>query len=308
MELPCLDLPSQTEKCDPLLSTQPVACRNGCFDCSLHEGDTIMKNRFSPFRPAACCVTNKKQLTLCWAALMLAMLPALLFPALLLQSPRSEAAPKAPVAGNTTTTTVTIEEDTTGAQSQSSYDFRGVRVIRAYCAEVDRFITKNRGLRRAFVLGVDESASKWTGWSEATGDRSALDKALAGAIAYQRGGRFVFVECFSRNGPSRLTNVIRYYFRPDGTLAKSQTVVRRFQTSSLDNRVIAIEERFLDKRGGWVGSEEAFRHPKTGKKLQPLIYSGEIRVGFPLFSIHRLRNLPFFNLLQRPKSANLLSP
>ena len=181
----------------------------------------------------------------------------------------------------------------------STDDPREVRAIRAYCKEVDQFIVRNRNSKRDFIHTIDKSTSRFSEWMEVTGDKSALWKSFAGAVAYKRNGKLVFVECFGRNRPNFPTNIIRYYFRPDGTLAKLHTVVRTSQTGNINNRVVVSRGLFSNKRGVGVGQNEEFRNAKTGKKIKPVTYSAEIHIGFSLFSIRRVSDLPFFELIQK---------
>lgn len=206
-----------------------------------------------------------------------------------------------PTTGISTTetiiTTTTIETDDTTSKDA----LRESRSIRAYCAEIDRFIAKNHGAKREFARVFDETAKQFH-WTEIASVHDISPEILVTAVTYARNGKCIYVECLTRNRRNALVNSIRYYFRPDGSLAKSRATVRAFQTPQLDNKVIVVTERLKNSEGNWVDYNTEYRDPKTGKNTKSVIYSAELQSGSCKYSVSRLRDLCFFDLLRKPKS------
>lgn len=180
------------------------------------------------------------------------------------------------------------------------HDPRAVRDVKKYCMVIDKYILKGVLAKRSFIHTVDEANSVWSDWVEVKGGQIDLSEVEASVIVYERNGKVVFVECFARNRPKQTANVMRYYFRPDGSLAKSRSIIRNFDTKGLTGKVVAVRESYQAADGVGVGTIEKFYDARTGKKAKPVVYSGQIWVGIDFRLIHRLRDLPFFDLLQKP--------
>jgi hypothetical protein len=166
--------------------------------------------------------------------------------------------------------------------------------IESYVKEVDAYVKANAKSQRIFAdvsPGTEAGPAKW-GEFKTDKEREAADTGdnlNENAYAWTRDGKLVGAN-FTFQSPSRdWVHYVMYYFRPDGTLAKSDATLNTFQGD-----VTVIRQDFYSAKGVALKGTTHCKDLKTQKAKPCGNYQDQL---VPLYKT--VNEVPFYGLLKK---------
>ena len=152
--------------------------------------------------------------------------------------------------------------------------------IKTYTAETDRF-TK---LHKFRTYGIFYEGDKGS-WRELKG--KASEKLNDSADVWTREGNVVLAFFGFTSDSGDWYHFIKYYFRPDGTLAKIQARLNTFY-----GNVSVLRDRYYDSNGKLLKSTRRYLDIQTHKPVKTANFHDE-----PIPMFRKVSDLPFHKLL-----------
>lgn len=185
-------------------------------------------------------------------------------------------------------TSLAAQTRTIGKRTPSSQ----VEAIESYCKEIDSFIKRNPKRERLFANvapGTENVPDQWRelkGENERTGADTS-ENLNDNAYVWVRNGKVVGAD-FTFQSPSRdWVQYAMYYFREDGTLAKTQATFNTFY-----GNMQIIRKGIYNAKGKLLRSWAEYFDLRTGQKRKRSRVAEE---AAPVYK--KVRNLPFYELL-----------
>jgi hypothetical protein len=172
----------------------------------------------------------------------------------------------------------------------------GVSVIQSYCEDVDFYLASHSILTRGFVKESNEK-----GWLETPKpDSDKYENYIFTASVWFRDGEPVIVSLDqsgkSKKPPYHLN--LKMYFRPDGTVAKSNLLVD--EITKPNHRIVKGKIEYFDAEGKILRSIIATKDMKTKKWSKGADFS---RIPIPYYAT--LTALPFYHLIKNSKDMHM---
>ncbi len=181
-----------------------------------------------------------------------------------------------------------------GAPLSTSAATGKIAEIESYVKEVDAYVKANAQSQRIFAdvsSGTEAGAAKWSEF-KTDKEREAADTGdnlNENAYAWTRDGKLVGAN-FTFQSPSRdWVNYVMYYFRPDGTLAKSDSTLNTFQ-----GEITVIRQDFYSAKGVAL---KGTTHCKDLKSQKPKPCGNYNDQPAPLYKT--VNEVPFYGLLKK---------
>ncbi|HEX8775582.1 MAG TPA: hypothetical protein VF735_18575 [Pyrinomonadaceae bacterium] len=168
-----------------------------------------------------------------------------------------------------------------------------VAAIEAYARQLDAYAKRNARGGRLFAdtSGADGSAARWTEFRSKRA-LEKVDEAYSVATVWTQPTGDVLLADLSLSSPSGdWVQYANYYYRADGTLAKTRSELRTFMGD-----LIVIRDRFYDTRGKLLQEKTRYLDLKTRKPKK--VEAGGFQ-DIPLELYARTTDLPFHSLLKK---------
>lgn len=181
----------------------------------------------------------------------------------------------------------------TGASLSTSQPTGKVAEIETYVKDLDAYVKRNEKSARIFAdtsSGMTDDKAKWQEFKteqerEATDTGENLNQ---NAYVWTSGGKIIGAN-FTLQSPSRdWVHYVMYYFRGDGTLAKSESTLNTFQGD-----ITVIRQDYYNSKGILLKGTTHCKDLKT-QRSKPC---GEYQEQ-PIPSYKNIRQLPFYSLLK----------
>jgi hypothetical protein len=154
----------------------------------------------------------------------------------------------------------------------------------------------NRDIGRAILkecLFTDETSDgQWRVLNYRAGKSKGAEALMsANAVAWLRAGKVVAAEFFHTSPSGDWTQLAIYYFRTDGTIAKTELELNTFY-----GHVTAIRKKFYNEQGKLLGESAQYYDLKT-KQEKRTNADGEEFIERPAQHYPTVKTLPVFSLL-----------
>jgi hypothetical protein len=172
-----------------------------------------------------------------------------------------------------------------------------VAAIDAYCKVLDDF--KNNKRNHAHILGGEADETDVLKWKEFK-SRGEREKTFFEDTAdvWMKDGKLVVAELYSETNSGDWSQLVQYYFRDDGTLAKMRTTFAGFMVFSEHGGGRIVQERIYSSKGKLL--QKRLHCFELERKHRPLKCSGDYSKYDGTY-YRRAQNLPFYGLL-KPKT------
>ncbi len=163
-----------------------------------------------------------------------------------------------------------------------------------YSKKVERFVKLNPKPARVFA-NVAEAEKTAENWQEFGGDKKLAivrheDKYNESALVWTKNGKLVAANFKFQSPSGDWAQTVIYYFREDGTLAKTEENLN----TTYGNRQV-IRAKFYGADGKLTGSKFKNFDLKTGRKIKDKNFLDE---AAPVYLT--VKNLPFYELFAKP--------
>jgi hypothetical protein len=174
----------------------------------------------------------------------------------------------------------------------------GIAKIEAYCAQLDQYVKSNPKAGRIFAdvaSGMSNQSSKWREFSSEDEREQADDgdNLNQNAIVWLKDDVIAIASCTFQSPSRDWAHYVGYYFRNDGTLAKTDSTLITFY-----GHVKVVRSSLYDKKGQVLKSSVQYLS-LDGKKVKKPDAKDEEFVDEPIPLYHRSQDLPFYNLLKK---------
>jgi|GEM_PF-1339171 len=210
--------------------------------------------------------------------------------------PRFPLFPRVPRSPTPSHSVVPKEPDQAQTNAPTDKQIRAAEIakIKAYCQELDDYAKRNPKLGRLFAdvsSGMKGEKSRWREF-KSEGERERADTGNDLANVWAKDGATVSVYFTFQSPSGDWAHYVNYYFRDDGSLAKT-----RAQLNTFYGNMTVIRERFYDLKGRLLSSSQQFLDLETKKKKKPGVDGEFIDEPIPVY--RTVKALPFYTLLSK---------